>query len=296
MDSATGDFPITARGVVLLLWRWRILFLVIVLAVIGGVAAFAWSIKPTYRVAVQLYPASNDQQSAGMASLLGQVGGLASLAGISIGGSTEEQEAIAWLRSRRLADEFIRDRNLLPVLFAAKWDAGQARWRDDLSADEVPTADDAWRYFDRNVRKVSHDQKSGVVTLEIRWTDPVVAAEWANDFVARANESLRERAVRDAESTVDLLQGVLRETSDVELKQSLYRLVAVELRRKALAKSRAEYALKVLDPAVPQDLDHFDSPKRRLMLVLSVPLAFLLAGGAVLFFGLIGPVLKWLRA
>jgi hypothetical protein len=72
-----------------------------------------------YRAEVLLAPADEKDS----ASLGGQLGGLAALAGVRVGSGGESAEAIAVLRSREFAREFIEDFDLLTVFFADEWDA-----------------------------------------------------------------------------------------------------------------------------------------------------------------------------
>jgi hypothetical protein len=52
-----------------------------------------------------------------------------------------------------------------------------------------------------------------MVTLAIEWTQPEVAAEWANALVQRLNRRLRERALREAETNVAYLQAEMARTN-----------------------------------------------------------------------------------
>ena len=65
--------------------------------------------------------------------MLGQFGGLASLAGVNLGGgaNNDTEVSLAVLRSREFTEAFIRDRNLLPLIFEECWDADANRWKGD---------------------------------------------------------------------------------------------------------------------------------------------------------------------
>ena len=78
------------------------------------------------------------QNSSGIGGALrSQFGGLAALAGVDLGsGGGRKDESIATLSSLGFARDFIVAENLLPVLFADKWDAAANRWRDPS---QVPT-------------------------------------------------------------------------------------------------------------------------------------------------------------
>jgi uncharacterized protein involved in exopolysaccharide biosynthesis len=259
---------------------WRRKFPFVLLALFFGSLPIVWAFiaTPQYRVAVRMMPQSDAAQSGALQSLVGQFGGLASLAGISLGGSGEEQSALALLTSRAFATRFIEQKRLMPILFAKQWDAAANRWRAGLTERQMPSIDDAWVTFDRRVRRVHQDAKTKIVTLEILWRDRQQAADWANSFVNLANYELRQRAIGEADASLEFLEAQVKKTSVVDLQQSIYRLMETQIKRKVLANSRPDYAFTVIDPAIPPDADRFDSPKRFLLLLLAVPFGVVASG------------------
>jgi uncharacterized protein involved in exopolysaccharide biosynthesis len=166
------------------------------------------------------------------------LGGLAGLGGIGIG-ANDSSEPLAVLRSKGLAQRFIVDRHLVDELTSGP------------TFSVYGTADirDAVRNFDKMVRTVTEDKKSGLVTLSIRWTDPDIASDWANALVQRANDELRSRAEQDATRNLRYLQQELASTSVLPLQQAIGRLVENEMQKAMLAKGSQEYAFRVIDPA-----------------------------------------------
>jgi uncharacterized protein involved in exopolysaccharide biosynthesis len=237
---------------------------------------------PVYRVEALLSPV-RDQSANTLQQLAGQFGGLAQIAGVNVQGDENLWEALETLRSRALTEEFIRERNLLPVIFSGAWNADQGRWADDV-ADDPPTMNDAYRVFDEQIRSVDWNNTSRLVTLSVRWYDPHVAAEWANALVFEVNESLRERAIEEAERSVEYLNNELGGTSVVGLQQAIYSLIESQINTGMLANVRKEFAFKVIDPAVAPDSDDYIWPRGFL----------LVAGGTVLGLGF-GLVLALMR-
>lgn len=249
-------------------------------AVMAGVA---YLMTPVYRVQVVLAPVTEDKSSSLLSSLQTSLGGLASLAGLDIGSDgSSKAVAIATLKSRAMAESFIRERGLMQRFFADAWDAQAQRWRVADPAD-APTMDDAYRYFDEEIRFVSEDALTGLVTFSIEWTDPQEAADWAMDYVARTNARLRADAIENARRSIDYLQGERTRTTVVEVQQGIYRLIEAHLGRITLANAREEYAFKVVDPAVVPDPDRFERPKRLLMIVLGCLLGAFLGALLVLY-------------
>src|ERR1700730_5005484 len=107
------------------IWQGKWLIIGVTAAFAMSSAALVLSLTSWYRAEVLLAPV-RAKSAADLASPLGSLGGLASLAGITLGGSTSEPLAV--LESRDLARQFIEQQNLLPVIFARKWDTKLARW------------------------------------------------------------------------------------------------------------------------------------------------------------------------
>ena len=117
-------------------------------------------------------------------------------------------------------------------------------------AKDVPTLWLANKYFSRSVRAITEDQKTGLVTLTINWTNPAQAAEWANGLVVLTNSYLRDRAISTSERNISYLNEVASKTGEIGLKSAVYSLMEAEIKNEMLARGNLEYALKVIDPAV----------------------------------------------
>jgi uncharacterized protein involved in exopolysaccharide biosynthesis len=236
----------------------------IVLAVAYALAATEW-----YRAEVTLAPA--DERSVN--GISAQLGGLASLAGISVGGGGTA-EPIAILKSREFARSFIEAHELVPVLLHEDWDPDAKTWKESDPA-KWPDVRDAIKYFDENVREVSEDAKTGLVMLRIKWTDPEVAVEWANLLVARLNKIMRDRALAEAEHNVQYLRDELSATNVLTLQQSISRLLESELQKVMLARGNNEFAFRVIDPAMTPK-ERF-KPRRTLIVALAAILGLMMS-------------------
>ncbi len=270
---------LTVAGLLNLIRQWRKTFLAATSLTAVAVIAHAFLATPLYRSSVKMMPRENELGAGALQGLVGQFSGLASIAGVSLG-SIDGQEAIAWLKSRALFTQFVNEQNLMPILFRDEWDAVAGRWRSDLK--RIPTIDDAWAMFDKEIRRVNDDSKTRVITLEITWRDRQQAAAWANEVVRLANEELRQRALRETTASLASLEEQLARADAVELRLSIAKLMEAHLNRSVLAKSRGEYALNVLDPAVVSDARRFVSPRRFLLLLISLPLGLFTGVCAIL--------------
>jgi uncharacterized protein involved in exopolysaccharide biosynthesis len=265
----TGD-PLTIGRLLALVRRHWLVLLGTTLGAATLAALIAFWLTPVYRAEIVLVP-NESSPAGGLQQLVGRIGSLGSLAGLTLGaGSGMRVESVAILRSRALAEEFIRQRDLMPTLYADDWDAESRRW----TADPAPTLRGGVDDFVEDVRSVVEDRRSGLVTLSIEWTDPDMAADWANAYVAAANEVARRRAIEEATHMLKFLHEELGKTSVLGVQQGIYQLVETQINTIALANVRQEYAFRVVDPATAPDPDRPVRPIRPLIVALGAALGF----------------------
>jgi uncharacterized protein involved in exopolysaccharide biosynthesis len=249
---------------------------VLVPAVLGVLLAL---ITPRrYEAEVVVLPRSQDRSA--LLSSLGQLGGLAALAGIGGAEGGQRAEAIQMIQSQLLARQFIEDNKLLPVLFANDWDAQHQSWHG-----RARTMNEAVRLFDRGIRSVVEDRRTGLITVRIIWRDRAQAAEWANELVRRANDQLRRRAVKRAQGAIAYLQREASNITAVEVQQTLYRLMEDQYKTLLLANVNEDYAFSIIDPAVTADPNQYVSPHKVLNAFAGLIFGGLLALGLVFIEG-----------
>ena len=230
------------------------LFAAIVAAAIVISVIVALRSRPIYRAEAVIAPVSENALS-NLGGLASQMGGLAGLAGGLLGGASKDwNKALAVLRSRHLIEELVTRENLLPVLFPEK-------------RDRPPTMGDAVVLFQHRILQVRDDPKTGLATVRVEWFDPKVAAQWANELVAIADEEERDRVVTDAGSSLKALQRQLAEADGVELRAATARLIEEQLKEKMVAGVRTQFQYQVIDRAVPPDRDKRVQPTRTVMVL-----------------------------
>lgn len=277
-----GGAVIDLREILETVWSGKWLFMACVVAIAALFTVAAFIMTPVYRATTVLVPVERQAGSlnGALGSMLGSLGGLASLAGLGMGGSTDVEEALAVLKSREFTEAFIVDKQLLPLLFAGRWDAQQKTWKGE----KHPTLAMGYKVFDRRLRTVTRDKKTGLVTLTIDWRDREQAAEWANEMVARLNAEMRKRALTEAEASVRYLEAEMQATALVGSRDAIGRLIEAQINQRMLANVTREYAFRIADRALPPDQTDPVKPNKTLMLA-----AGLLVGGV---FGLLVVLLK----
>jgi len=182
----------------------------------GAFIAAAFLIPPVYRASIILIPTRTDHDMGSGDSALGGIGGVASLVGINLGGGDSlTEETLAVLKSRQFTEKFISDLNLMPVLYAKKWDSQAGKWK--VSPKLQPTPARAYKYFDKKIRTVTQEKKASLITLSVDWTDRVAAANWANDLIKRLNLEMRQREIARANSAVGYLEREFEATTAVAM-------------------------------------------------------------------------------
>jgi uncharacterized protein involved in exopolysaccharide biosynthesis len=264
-DALASDTELEQHMAVLWQGKWTIFACAVVCAAIAGAASFA--VRKQYEASVVLSPVSQSASTGGLGTLgsvASQMGGLAALAGIATPGDSAKAEAETVLQSENLTEAYIRKNDLLPILYKSRWDATKRAWKT-TDPTRTPTLWKANRYFGESIRRVTTNAKSGIVTLTITWTDPQLAATWANGMVQMTNEFLRNKAIQELQSHIDYLNAEAAKATMVETRQAVFSLLETEINRSMIARGTEEYAFKVLDPATVAETP--SSPKKVLWLL-----------------------------
>lgn len=240
--------------------RWRIVSFVAISTL--GAAAAGLLLPKSYRVSVVLAPVVTTMgagQGAGLSSVLSQFGGLASLVGGMGGSDMKRSESVAVLKSEALAEHYIAQNHLLPVLYASLWDPSTRRWKVS-DPRKTPTLWKASQRFRKGIASVSTDNRTGLVTLNVVWKDPKIAADWANGLVRMTNDYLRKQALDESQRNITYLTTEAAKTDVVGVKDAISAILENEIDKEMLARGTEEYAFKVLDPAVAPERPSFPRP------------------------------------
>lgn len=140
----------------------------------------------------------------------------------------------------------------------------------------IPGSTNGHKRF-RRIIAIERKPRQGLFYVNVRWKDPVVAAEWANALIVEFNSFLRETAVAQSRKRIAYLNRELDETHVIPLRQAIYRLIEVETRAIMIAETRTDYAFKVIDPAMPPNFDDPIRPKRGLLIRTTTLTGFIIA-------------------
>jgi uncharacterized protein involved in exopolysaccharide biosynthesis len=278
------------------LWRaiWSGKYIIIVISIIFGASsiAFALSKPDIYKASILLAPASSDS-GGGMGALAGQFGGLASLAGISLGGGGSDKIALALeiIKTRSFLENFIIKHELLvPLMASENWDKAtdslvinkelydnkNKKWLGKVPATKSPEPSQ-WQAYQRflSLLTISQDQATSLVTIDIEFYSPEIAKKWLVWLVSDVNNFMREQDEQEAQASIDYLTKQLENTEVSAMETVFYQLIEEQTKNMMLTKVSAEYVLKTIDPA--QVPDTKAKPKRALIVVLGTMLGGILS-------------------
>ncbi|MBU3016155.1 LPS O-antigen length regulator [Paraglaciecola agarilytica] len=283
-QAQNNDDEIDLRELWNVIWRGK--WLIIAITTIFAVASvfYALSLPNIYKSEALLAPADSDQQG-GLSGLSGQLGGLASLAGVNLGGGKTDKTALAIeiLKSREFFAKFAEKHNILPDLIAAEsWDMGSNtiiydeevylpendEWIRKVSPPKMvkPSSQEGKRAFDL-IFSVEQDKKSSIVTVSVEHLSPYVAKSWVDWLVEDINEEMKMRDKEEAESSVAYLQEQIAKTNIVEQKNLLYQLIEEQEKTLMFTEVRREYVFNTIDSALVTESKV--KPRRTLILLLS---------------------------
>ena len=226
---------------------------VLVASVLTGVLVaivLALTMSPVYRanVVVAEINSAGVGQSA-TSSLLGQLGGLAGLAGVNLRGfGNDLNNGRTIIQSRSFMEQFVKEQNLLPLLYPDLWDKDKNEWKADVN--RPPALWQGANKFMREAFSFDEDSDTGLLTISVEWPDPSLASKWANRIVELANETARQHDIIDAGRSIAYLNDQIEKTNAVELQRVLYNLIETEQKTLMLANVRLDYVFRVVDPAI----------------------------------------------
>jgi uncharacterized protein involved in exopolysaccharide biosynthesis len=225
--------------------HWKLLTLSVLLG--GGIAAvISLQLRNVYRAQAVIAP--TQESTNGGNSFKSQLGGIAELAGIDLGGGGGRKvEAMATLMSHGFVRDFILANNLMPILYAERWDPNIKNWRKGATP---PTMEMMVKRFIGR-RTVDENTKSGLVTLKFDWYSPELAAQWTNGMINMVNERMRAIDIDTAEKSLEYLNREMANANTVELRLAVAHLIETQENNKMVANVQRDYAYHFIDHAVP---------------------------------------------
>jgi hypothetical protein len=258
----------------LLLWQaiWaarRLVAASIVAAVFLAIAYLAVR-TPIYTATAMIAPPSNGSQlpSGGLGSALSAAAGL----GISFGGSDDEfGKYLQVLKSTRLAAMLEADPAVMAKLFAVRWNSATGSWEPPpgsfpawknsvkraLGMRITPfTAKTVTDWLDRSIGLANAPSTGGltmalrtqITVVSLSYKDRPFATDLLNRILDDADILLRQEKLSNAANRIAYLNAQIKQTTDVNLSNSLREILMSQERELMILKADRHYAVDVIDP------------------------------------------------
>tara|TARA_B110000211_G_scaffold75737_1_gene88659 strand:- start:609 stop:1550 length:942 start_codon:yes stop_codon:yes gene_type:complete len=290
--QAHYDDEINLRELFTVLWvdKIKIIAVTAMFAILS--VFYALSVPNQYKASALLVPAQ--QQTGGISGALAQLGGIASLAGVSLGSgdSSESQIAQRIMQSWNFIEHFIKTNNLEIDVFAAEgWDrasgkleidedlynSGTTQWlvkNDETNKVGMPSS---WQLFETftEILSVSEDKKTGLVSMSIEYYSPQLAKQWLDMYISAINKHMQERQMAKVTRNIEYLEAQIAKTTIAEMQEVFYTIIEEQLKSKMLAEANPDYAFVAVSPSmVPEQKSQ---PKRALICILGTLLGGMLS-------------------
>lgn len=263
-------------------------------SLITGLVVF--SLPDVYTSKSVLAPSQN-QTSGNLPGNMQSLGGLASLAGIDVKGSSDDSAiALEIMKSWAFIENFIEKNNIQVDLIASEdWDdeTGQLIYDEDrfdvtsgewVLNEDHPKPPTSWQLFNafKKILTIEKSKENGFINIEVDQFSPSVAKQWLEAYVKDINSFMQTRRLTQIELNIQYLNDEISKTNIAEMKTVFYGLIEDQVQAKMLTQANPEYVFTTISPAMLEESP--SGPKRKLFILVAF------------FWGLLGSALWFLFA
>jgi len=247
---------------------------------------YALLLPNEYESTVLLSPASSSSSSS-LSKLAGKFGGLASLAGINIGGGGKDNSLIAMelVKSWGFLEAFIKDNDIAVEVFAAKgwhlgadkliiddkiYDISQKKWVRKFDKSKGQKAKpSSWELYEKFKERISvnQDKNSGLISISVEYYSPYIAKHWLDALIVAINHHMKVQDRNEALSSIKYLEKQVKKTNISEMQTIFYELIQEQTKNLMLAEVSDEYVFKTIISARVEE--EKSGPKRALIVILA---------------------------
>lgn len=283
VDETSGFNDVDIRFLIKILWSRRILIAIFIAIFFISSLAYAYWLPNIYRADVTLAP-KNSNESSG-ASLTSKFGGLASLAGVSLGSSGIDKPTLGLeiLKSRKFLTEFIAKYRLASYIVAVEsWNEFEEKYTFNSEIYDADTGhlkriisnEKLYKKF-MAMLSISKNKENGIVKITFEYYSPELAAKILENLVDELNEAFKIQEINQARESIEYLKKELEANHINELKLGLYELIQNQTEKIMLANASPEYLFQVIDPAM---IPEAKIKPNRILVVFSITILGLIIG------------------
>jgi uncharacterized protein involved in exopolysaccharide biosynthesis len=261
-------------------WFLKDIYKIVVMLIFFGIASVFFALSIPNKYVSNSLVSSNLNNSK---SSISQLGGLASLAGISLGGEGLSPRVLhEMINSKSFLVSFIREYDLEKDIIATKsydvegnkfiydekiFDVNTNKWvREFNYPQKLEPSDAELALAFKEHFSASYEIKVKLIKLSYKSLSPEYSKKILQDLVYFFNEYLREFDISTSEMSISYLKKQLSLSKYGEVKLALQQIMEEQYKKLALAKTRKEYALRIIES--PMIASQKSEPKRAVICVL----------------------------
>ncbi|MDA7702529.1 Wzz/FepE/Etk N-terminal domain-containing protein [Gammaproteobacteria bacterium] len=253
---------------------------------------------PNKYIATALLEVNSHDSDSTITSISGQLGGLGSLAGISLPGESSKAEyAVAYIKSKKMLSLLLTQPGVRENLFATKsynkitkkitydskiFNSQTNEWVRKVKVGEkkIPSLHDIHQDIISKQLSVSINRKSGFILISFTHISPVFAKEYVDLIIQVLNSEARMKDLDESKEALTYYNNKIKNAENFSIKNSINKLIELELKKEMLGSLQIDYLLIPIDgPFIPEKKSE---PQRSLIVILISMFGFALSISYVL--------------
>lgn len=266
------------------LWRNKFIYAFLILIVNVAIVLFSLSLPNKYKASATVVTVNSANNLTSQSGL----GGLAALAGVSIGANPVDttSQALIYLKSKSFINEFIEKHELHAELFAVKawkneqlvydeslYNVEDQQWLSDEKGLLKPSQDEAHIGF-LDMLEVNYEKSKGLMKLSMTHVSPEISSEVANLLIEDINLFMEKLEIKKATEKMAYLRESMANEAVNGVNNFLSDLYEKQYKQIMLASINEGFVFQFIDRASPPE--NKVSPKRSILCIVGFIFSFLL--------------------
>ena len=261
------ELEIEINAAELFLFFWRAKYLIIFF-IITSIALASLSLrKKNYQYNVSMIVAQIETEEPVSRFQSSSIGGLASLAGISLpsGSVTNYKKFIVLLHSEEIASQILTNKKLVQELFGSEWDKNAEIYRSPGKSKlgkiksyiknlltgkgersyESPNPARLAKLM-REIIKIKLDKKTGLLTISSETGNPELFKELMLSLIMVTDQAFKKNYIKNGSNSLKFYQKKISKARSKEHREILARLIAKEEQKQMLISSEQPFVAEIL--------------------------------------------------
>tara|TARA_X000000368_G_scaffold42466_1_gene30618 strand:+ start:198 stop:1145 length:948 start_codon:yes stop_codon:yes gene_type:complete len=271
-------------------------YLIVFITLVFSIASifYSLSLPNIYESNTKLKLTEDSSPSSALSNITSQFGGLANLVGVSVPGgqgSTKANYAIELMKSKEFTKHINSFPGITEKLIATKsidkttgkivydselFDSEKKQWVRAAPAGRnvVPSYLEVHKEVLKNL-DITLSKKTGFISISFKHESPVFAYEFINLITSEINKITKKQDLAESESSLNYLYSQLQKVSEKDIRDSINKLIEVQLNTNMLANLKEDYLLGPIDPSFIPEVK--SGPRRSIICIVGTLLGFMLS-------------------